>query len=233
PETMAVAATNQSDFRAGFSDYGPEIDVAAPGVDIYSTLWNDNYGSKDGTSMAAPHVAGQAALIWSLCPGLTNAEVQDLIESTAKDLGTAGWDPYYGFGRINVLNSVEAAGSASILTVNAHQMIFLADLTTGPWPQTLLVGNDGPCGTLTWNASEDANWLEIDPDNGYASCSEPGQIVVSVNKSDLTPGFTYETTITVTSTTLGVLGSPQIVDVTFVYSDTPLKKTLLPLAMAD
>ncbi|MGB3904320.1 MAG: S8 family peptidase, partial [Anaerolineae bacterium] len=67
PETMAVAATNQSDTRAGFSDYGPEIDVAAPGVYIYSTLWNDKYGWKDGTSMAAPHVAGQAALIWSLC----------------------------------------------------------------------------------------------------------------------------------------------------------------------
>ena len=231
PETMAVAATNQSDVRAGFSDYGPEVDVAAPGVDIFSTLWNNTYGWKDGTSMAAPHVAGQAALIWSLCPGLTNAEVQDLIESTADDRGPAGWDQYYGFGRINVLNSVEAAGSASTLTVNAHQMIFLADATTGPWPQTLLVGNDGTCGSLSWDVTDDAGWLDTDPYSGEASASESGQTTVAVDKSGLTAGNTYAATITVTSTTLGVLGSPQTVDVTFVYSSAPLTKQLFPLVM--
>ncbi|NIN67140.1 MAG: S8 family serine peptidase, partial [Anaerolineae bacterium] len=115
PEVMAVAATDESDNRAGFSDYGPEVEVAAPGVNIYSTLWNDKYGWKSGTSMAAPHVAGQAALIWSVCPDPTHEEVRSIIDSTADDRGASGWDPYYGYGRINAVAAVQAATPALTL----------------------------------------------------------------------------------------------------------------------
>ncbi len=231
PETIAVAATDQSDSRASFSDYGPQIDVAAPGVAVYSTLWFHTYGWKDGTSMAAPHVAGLAALVWSRCPDMTNTEVQDVIESTADDLGSSGWDIYYGWGRINALSAVEAAQPAPTLTVNRHEMVFLADATTGTWPQTLVIGNDTLCGTLSWEATDDAGWLDTDPDGGEASASELGETTVTVNKSGLTEGDTYEATITISSSTLGVLGSPQQVEVRFVYSDSPLQETLFPLAM--
>ncbi|TKJ28469.1 MAG: hypothetical protein CEE40_11585, partial [Chloroflexi bacterium B3_Chlor] len=135
-------------------------------------------------------------------------------------------------GRINAFDALEATGPAPILTVNVDEMIFLADPTTGPWPQTLLVGNDVQCGPLAWNATTGASWLSTQPDEGYASWSEPAEIIVTVDKSGLAPGI-VQTTITVTSTTLGVVGSPQMVDVTFVYSSAPLTKKLFPLAMRD
>ncbi len=230
---MAVAATDQNDIRAGFSDYGLEVEVAAPGVDIYSTLWNDKYGWKSGTSMAAPHVAGQAALVWSACPYLTHEEVRTVIQSTADDRGPAGWDVYYGFGRINALAAVEGISLSPILAVDPGQMIFLADENTGPWPQTLFIANDGPCGSLSWVVTDDAAWLDADPLSGQASASQLGQTTVTLDKSVLTAGNTYLATITISSGTLGVLQSPQTVHVEFVYSDTPLEKAFFPLAMAD
>ncbi len=233
PDAMAVAATDQSDARAGFSDYGPEVEVAAPGVNIYSTLWNDKYGWKSGTSMAAPHVAGQAALIWSVCPDPTNEEVRSIIDSTADDRGASGWDAYYGYGRINAVDAVQAATPALTLPQSPEQMIFLADENTGPWPQTLFIGNDAPCGSLSWDVTDDADWLGTDPYSGEASASQPGQTTVTVDKSGLTAGNTYTATITIDSATPGVLESPQTVAVKFVYSDTPLAKTELPLTMAD
>lgn len=235
-EAMAVAATDRYDQRAYFSDYGPEIELAAPGVEIYSTLWKPGehtYGWKQGTSMSTPYAAGLAAVVWSACPEMTNADLRGMLQGTAKDLGAPGWDQYYGYGRIDAEKAVEAAGPAPILSVNREQIIFLADATWGPWPQTILVGNASPCGTLEWSASEDEAWLDADPDEGQASSSQPGEVVVSVDESELSTGNTYNAVITIGSDTLGVQESPQQVSVKFVYSDTPLLRTFLPLSSAN
>lgn len=101
PNAIAVSATDGWDQRAGFSNWGDFVDVAAPGTFVFSTLRSNNYGWLSGTSMASPHVAGLAALIFSLNPQLTNAQVRRIIEENADDLGAAGWDPYFGHGRIN------------------------------------------------------------------------------------------------------------------------------------
>ncbi len=110
PEVIAVAATDNRDVRASFSNYGTKVDVSAPGVNIYSTYPDDAHAYLSGTSMASPHVAGLAALIWSRNPTLTSAQVRTIIESTcdnidAKNPGFAG---KLGKGRINAFKALSA-----------------------------------------------------------------------------------------------------------------------------
>jgi len=105
-EVVAVTATDQSDNPASFTNFGSWVEVAAPGVSIYSTVWDDSYASWSGTSMATPHAAGVAALIWSQFPSMTRDQVRARLRSTADDLGNPGFDIYYGYGRINARKAV-------------------------------------------------------------------------------------------------------------------------------
>jgi thermitase len=105
---IGVAATDAGEQRAAFSTYGDFVDVAAPGVSVWSTYRGGSYTTMSGTSMAAPHVSGLAALMLSLNPGLTPDMVRDLIEQNAADLGAPGWDPYFGHGRIDGLRTLAA-----------------------------------------------------------------------------------------------------------------------------
>lgn len=131
---IAVAATNPDDTRASFSSTGDKVEIAAPGVNVYST-WNDDtsyldpqpicngsvnecykYGS--GTSMASPHVAGVAALI--IAAGypdyngdgvVNNRDVRAILDASATDLGATGRDSKFGYGLVNALKAVQLAGS--------------------------------------------------------------------------------------------------------------------------
>ena len=93
PNVIAVSATNASDQFAYFSNFGPEIDLAAPGVSILSTYLNDGYATMSGTSMACPHVAGAAAMV--IASGIRdtndneriNDEVEARLKDTAEDIG--------------------------------------------------------------------------------------------------------------------------------------------------
>lgn len=109
---IAIAAVNQNDRRPAFSNHGPRVDVAAPGVDIYSTWYTYDYFVKSGTSMAAPHVSGLAALIWSARPDLTTSQVTWVITSTTADVNGSvafpGWDEYLGWGRIEAGRALSA-----------------------------------------------------------------------------------------------------------------------------
>ena len=95
-EAMSIAATDEYDEWWTLSNYHNCNDVSAPGSTIWSTLWTagdpNTYNFRSGTSQAAPHVAGLAALIWSNRPELSVADVRALIEQTAVDKGTVGWD---------------------------------------------------------------------------------------------------------------------------------------------
>lgn len=107
--TIAVAATTQSDSRASFSSTGPDVELAAPGYEIYSTLWDDTYDYMSGTSMACPHVAGVAALV--IASGITNnVDVRNQMAATAEDLGAAGRDIRYGYG---LVDAEKAAGGGT------------------------------------------------------------------------------------------------------------------------
>jgi subtilisin family serine protease len=113
PDVIAVGAIDQSDHKAGFSQTGPHIDVVAPGVGIRSTVWNDGYDTKQGTSMATPHVAGVAALILSCNPQLTATQVGEIIRQTARPLRDNAADPVpnnvYGFGCVDAAAAVNRA----------------------------------------------------------------------------------------------------------------------------
>ncbi|MDQ0287815.1 thermitase [Desulfofundulus luciae] len=112
---IAVAATDANDQKAAFSSYGKWVTVAAPGVNIFSTLPNHpsvvgsylgvtGYGALDGTSMATPHVSGVAALVWASKYGTGNQAVRKRIESTADRI--AGTGTYWAYGRVNAYNAV-------------------------------------------------------------------------------------------------------------------------------
>jgi hypothetical protein len=110
---IAVAATDRYDGKASYSNYGNWIELSAPGGDgedyhdwILSTYLNNWYAWGYGTSMAAPHVSGLAALVWSYEPSLTNQQLREHLRNTADDLGAAGKDPYYGYGRINAYRAL-------------------------------------------------------------------------------------------------------------------------------
>ncbi len=99
---MSVAALGMEGNRAGYSQYNNKVEIAAPGTRIFSTRPNDNYTKLSGTSMATPHVAGGAALIWSFFPQCTSSDVRNALTATAMDKGAAGRDDYYGYGMLQV-----------------------------------------------------------------------------------------------------------------------------------
>ena len=107
---IAVAATDQDDVRARWSSTGPAVELAAPGVGIYSTYIGDDYTTYSGTSMASPHVAGVAALV--IASGTTGVSaVRGKLIGTADDLGDEGWDWLYGNGLVDAAEAAEAAGA--------------------------------------------------------------------------------------------------------------------------
>jgi len=112
---ISVSATDNNDEKASFSNYGSWIDIAAPGVDIFSTmptysvtmndLWgySQNYDEMSGTSMACPHVSGLAGLILSKNPDLTNDEVLSILRSNTDPVNS---NKYIGIGRINAYTAI-------------------------------------------------------------------------------------------------------------------------------
>ncbi|MBM3947303.1 MAG: peptidase S8, partial [SAR202 cluster bacterium] len=128
---IAVAATDRQDNKSDFSNYGAGVDIAAPGgglganyawldpnVGVLSTMPNRsnyfyrtygvplNYGSLAGTSMATPHVAGVAALLVAECPGWSNLQVRQRLETTSDPLGDPLLGGLRGIGRLNALRAI-------------------------------------------------------------------------------------------------------------------------------
>lgn len=123
---LSVGATDQNDRRASWSNYGSGLDISAPGTGIYSTtprgtspyLINTQqttrtYGYMSGTSMASPIVAGAVAAVWAHMPSLTAWQVKGRLLNTAKDIGTAGYDRYTGYGRLDMLRAARLYSSVT------------------------------------------------------------------------------------------------------------------------
>jgi hypothetical protein len=106
PHVIGVAATDVSDHIWVASHYGAHVDLAAPGVNILSTGLSDGYVVASGTSFSAAYVSGVAALVRSHYRHLSNTHIEHLLYYTADDLGVAGRDEVYGFGRINAAQAL-------------------------------------------------------------------------------------------------------------------------------
>ncbi len=125
PATLTVGNLAQGGTINPSSSIGPATykgqdiqkpEISAPGTDIKSTMPNGEYGELTGTSMAAPHVAGVAALMFQVAPQLTPSDVKSIVIRTANDHGQIGamdgigsWNPYYGYGKLNAYAAVKAA----------------------------------------------------------------------------------------------------------------------------
>lgn len=116
---IAVSATDNNNNLATFSNVGSSVELAAPGVSIYSTIPGGGFASYNGTSMASPHVAGTAALI--IGSGVTDPlMVRQIMDESALDLGSSGRDSLYGFGLVDARKSVEKAIGSEIVQITLN-----------------------------------------------------------------------------------------------------------------
>jgi subtilisin family serine protease len=139
---VAVGATDSTDTKTSWSTYGTFVDVVAPGAGIVTTTTGSAYAAVDGTSFSSPITAGIAALIYSVDPEFTPAQVEGFIFSTCKDLGTAGDDTVYGRGRVDAGAAVTAAVASKLPPDNLAPVAdILASPTSGTAP--LVVSLDG------------------------------------------------------------------------------------------
>jgi subtilisin family serine protease len=119
PNILSVAATDNRDQRASFSSFGrAAVDLGAPGVEVLSTLPGSAYGFESGTSMAAPHVAGVAALAWSLAPNAPYQQIRDALLAGVDPVPALAGRTVTG-GRLNALGTLRTLGMQVVATTPA------------------------------------------------------------------------------------------------------------------
>ncbi len=221
---VAVGATTSSDQVAYFSDLGPEMWVAAPGNSIVSTLPGGGTGTKSGTSMASPHVAGVAALLIQLHPTWSTAQVRDALRTGAQDLSSPGWDSGTGWGLVQAPSGGGGGTTPPTLALSpGSRSVIVAQGGTAPGDQATVTISGTNASTASWSATKRKSWTTITAGSGTGS----GIVGWSRNPTGLALG-TYVDTITVSVT--GATGSPAHVIDTLVVSAaaTPVTMAVSP-----
>jgi serine protease len=221
PGIVSVAAVGRQKQRAPYSQFNSFVDVAAPGGDqsrsgadgVLSTLSSDSGGDirdglgfLQGTSMAAPHVAGVVALMKAVHPALTPAQFDGLLAggTITEDLGASGRDPQFGYGLIDankaVREAARLAGGGALpdnprLAVQPESLNFGATLSSA----TLDARNAGTGSLTVTGVSDDAAWLSI---SAAPTASGLGIYTATVDRNAL-PNGSYSATITFASTVNG------------------------------
>lgn len=194
-------------YYASGSNYGSRVDVVAPGVSIYSTLPDDNYGNLSGTSMAAPHVSGIAAMCFSVNPGLTGAQVKSIITGTADTTVTDNNSTHaelLSYSLVNAGNAVEAALATEGEAVspvnpsdgivmgnvrgydNSRQAVTVSDVSISAYRITDYDGN----------LSEYSSSTVSDEDGNYELILEAGTYYINIYKEGYLPFAICDVTVT-------------------------------------
>ncbi|HRY84729.1 MAG TPA: S8 family peptidase, partial [Candidatus Cloacimonadota bacterium] len=124
-EVISVGAVNKSRVIAGFSSYGVDLDLVAPGEGVLSTYKveeGEMYFEQNGTSMSSPYVVGGIALLLSIMPELSPGEVRSRLLTSCDDLGDPGVDIKYGHGLLNVRRLLENSNPPSISITNPSEL---------------------------------------------------------------------------------------------------------------
>ncbi|HJT93302.1 MAG TPA: S8 family serine peptidase [Mycobacterium sp.] len=151
---IAVGSNEQNGTRSSFSNYGPEIDIMAPGGSVLGTLCTCNgnpggYGIGSGTSFATPHVAGVAGLL--IASGVTdNDEIRTRLLSTATNMEAAGFDNNTGWGRVNAAAAIAGDAVDPVVTI------------TSPADSATVGGNVTISATATDNDAIERVWFYVD-----------------------------------------------------------------------
>ncbi|MCS7273523.1 MAG: S8 family serine peptidase [Fimbriimonadales bacterium] len=197
---IAVAATDSTDTLASFSQYGSWVDIAAPGVDILSTYPSNRYVRLSGTSMACPHVAGAAAVLWSHNPSLSNSQLRAALETNV--------DPYYSSGgrtlapnagRLNVWRALQAVSSPSQPSLIGLRL-----------SSSSVVGGNSVTGTVTLSAPAPAGGFVVSLSSSNPNVATvPSTVTVpagatSANFTVSTRSVSSPTTVTITASANGV-----------------------------
>ena len=172
----AISAIARNGAKASFSSYGSALSLTAPGQSIYTTdrtgsagETSGDYATVDGTSFSSPYAAAVAALLISVDPWLTAGEVETQLHATAMDLGTPGFDNYFGYGLVNALGAIAHA-----------RLDATSDVVLGPAP--LSVNFTGftarPAISWSWDFGDGGGSLEQNPNHDFV---EPGLYTVTAS----------------------------------------------------
>ena len=151
---ISVGAVDESSRVAEFSSHNAAVDVAAPGVDILSLGASSigDYNVASGTSMATPHVAGVAALVWSQFPNKNVTEIEQALTMSARDLGSCGKDPLSGHGLVDAVAAAMYLEGGSAASENGNCITIDVSLTTDDYgSETLyLVTSEGDSSDIVY-----------------------------------------------------------------------------------
>jgi len=221
---VAVSATDSADNKASFSSWGNFVSLSAPGTGIWTTNNAGSYSSWNGTSFSSPLSAGVAALVMAARPDLDAAQAEAMLYSTAVDLGSAGRDPVFGYGRVNAAAAVSAAVAyvpppdttaplASIaaplagssvsglvpVSVNASDNVGVARVDLSVNGSVVATNNSAPF-SFSWNSADTANGSATVMAIAYDAAGNAGRsAAVQVKVANATTSVPGDTTPPVVS----------------------------------
>ena len=203
PGVLAVAASDRFDRATPYSGYKPYIGLATPGGTASEQVWSTTrtgYGPMFGTSMSTPTAAAAAALVWTLRPTASPAEIAEILKSTADQVGTdpysgeplayaGGRNDYFGSGRLNAANAVRWVYPPSISSTETVVNLLLGGPVSSV-SRSLQIENPSGQGVY-WQATilPGAPWLSLTRATGTSLYNSPASLTLAANRLDLAPGL--------------------------------------------